>query len=290
MVKTLNLMTSGSSLPLADSGLKFSKQMLVEKIELHEDFKNLYVIDDQVLERIVNAMKETGFDNSQPVHIWHTTDKDGIEHWYLIDGYTRLKASGMAGITRVPIFEHNFESFEEAFKYVLKLQVNRRNLDNGELIRNVALLLDMEHVRDFEGDKAELISEELGVSKRTVQKAMSLGKNADESLLDSVKRGEVSLNQAYTQMQEQRGPSTYETKKSKEGKKKSTVQNCKICDFQKVVFYLLSKIQRGESPESLLAESEVQQLLRNPSGFALPQSSLEIAKALGYESYISGEL
>lgn len=87
-------MTSGSSLLLADSGLKFSKQMLVEKIEFHEEFKNLYVIDDQVLGRIVNAMKETGFDNSQPVHIWHTNDSDGFEHWYLIDVYTRLKALG----------------------------------------------------------------------------------------------------------------------------------------------------------------------------------------------------
>jgi len=290
MAKTLNLMTTGSSLPLADSGLKFSKQMLVEKIELHDEFKNLYVIDEQVLERIVKAMKETGFDNSQPVHIWHNSDSDGIEHWYLIDGYTRIKASGLAGISRVPVFEHEFKTFDEAYQYVLKLQVNRRNLDSSELIKNVALLLGTEHVRKFEGDKAELISEELGVSKRTVQKAMSLERNADDNLLDSVKKGEVSVNQAYNQMQEQRGPSSYETKKTKEGKKKSMSQSIYLCDFQKVVFYLLSQIKNGETPESLLAESKIQKILRNPSGFVIPQSSLEIVNALGYESYNSEEL
>lgn len=290
MAKTLNLMTSGSSLPLADSGLKFSKQMLVEKIELHEDFKNLYVIEDQVLERIVKAMKETGFDNSQPVHIWYTIGSDGLEHWYLIDGYTRLKASGLAGITRIPIFEHSFKNFDEAYRYVLKLQVNRRNLDSGELIRNVALLLETEHVRDFEGDKAKLLSEELGVSKRTVQKAMSLEKNAGQNLLDSVKKGEVTVNQAYKQMQELRGSSSNMAKKTKEGLKQSVTYKMKVCDFQKIVFYLLSQVQNGKSPESLIAESEIQLMLKDPSGFVLPQGSLEMMNALGYESYVSGEL
>ncbi len=290
MAKTLNLLTSGSSIPLADSGLKFSRQMLVEKIELHEDFKNLYVIDEQVLERIVKSMKETGFDNSQPVHIWHTRDSDGGEHWYLIDGYTRLKASGLAGISRIPVFEHDFKDFEEAFRYVLKLQVNRRNLDSAELLRNVSRLLDTDYVREFKGNKAELISDELKVSKRQVQKVISLEKNADESLLKSVENGEISVRQAYQKMQSQRKPSPFETKKVKEGRKRQRQQSCYLCEFQKVIFYLLARIRGGEKVESVLCDETVQKLIKNPRGFEIPAENLEAVKAIGYESYISEEL
>ena len=62
--------------------------MLIEDIEEHPDFKALYKIDAGVLERIVKSMKESGFDESQPVHIWLTEDG----HKYLIDGYTRYTA------------------------------------------------------------------------------------------------------------------------------------------------------------------------------------------------------
>ena len=90
MAGRLNFITNGASPPLADNGLKFSKSMLTEKIEMHEKFKNLFAIDKEVLGRIVQTMKASGFDGSQPVHIWHTKEKaengEKTEHWYLIDG------------------------------------------------------------------------------------------------------------------------------------------------------------------------------------------------------------
>ena len=136
MIKTLNMIEAGANVPLADGRKKFSRMMLIEDIEEHPDFKALYKIDDGVLERIVKSMKESGFDESQPVHIWLTEDG----HKYLIDGYTRFTASKKAGITSLPVYEHNFKTFDETYKYVLGLQVNRRNLDGDELLRNVAIL------------------------------------------------------------------------------------------------------------------------------------------------------
>ncbi len=69
------------------------------------------------------------------------TDEDGTSHNYLIDGYTRIAALKQSGHETVPYFEHKFESFDNAYKYVLELQVNRRNLESSELLRNVSRLL-----------------------------------------------------------------------------------------------------------------------------------------------------
>ena len=46
-----------------------------------------------------------------------------------------------SGHETVPYFEHKFESFDNAYKYVHELQVNRRNLESSELLRNVSRLL-----------------------------------------------------------------------------------------------------------------------------------------------------
>ena len=151
MIKTLNMIEAGGNVPIADGRKKFSRMMLIEDIEEHPDFKALYKIDEGVLERIVKSMKESGFDESQPVHIWLTEDG----HKYLIDGYTRFTASKKAGITSLPVYEHNFKSFDETYKYVLGLQVNRRNLDGDELLRNVAILSKCNFVKNSSGYKAE---------------------------------------------------------------------------------------------------------------------------------------
>ena len=42
MAKKLNIITAGGNLPFANNGLKLSENILVEKIEEHEKFKNLF--------------------------------------------------------------------------------------------------------------------------------------------------------------------------------------------------------------------------------------------------------
>ena len=200
MIKTLNMIEAGGNVPIADGRKKFSRMMLIEDIEEHPDFKALYKIDEGVLERIVKSMKESGFDESQPVHIWLTEDG----HKYLIDGYTRFTASKKAGITSLPVYEHNFKSFDETYKYVLGLQVNRRNLDGDELLRNVAILSKCNFVKNSSGYKAEVIAKSLGVSKRTAERALSLEKNADEKLRKQIENNEITLNQAYEKLHDEK--------------------------------------------------------------------------------------
>lgn len=199
MAKKINILKAGPAVPFADGGLKLSKSIKISEIEEHPDFKSLFKIDDELLRRIANSIGDNGFDNSQPVHIWKVTETDGTVHYYLIDGYTRITALKQLGYETVPYFEHNFKTFEEAYKYVLGLQVNRRNLESSELLRNVSKLLGTDFVQNAEGKKSEVIAEVLGVSDRTVEKAISVSENADEETLAKIESGELSVNKAYKQ-------------------------------------------------------------------------------------------
>lgn len=200
MAKTLNILKAGSSIPFADNGLKLSKSIKISEIEYHEDFKSLFTIDENLLKRITDSMLENKYDNSQPIHIWVYTDKTGITHLYIIDGHTRLKAAEQAGFETVPYYEHKFESFEEAYKYVLGLQVNRRNLDGGELLRNISKLYGTDFIQNTEGKKSEAIAEILGKSDRTVEKGLYVIENADEETLAKIDSGETTVNKAYKQI------------------------------------------------------------------------------------------
>lgn len=202
MAKRINILGAGSTVPFADGGLKLSKSIKISEIEAHPDFQFLFKIDDFLLKRIADSIIKKGFDGSQPVHLWIVTDADGTVHKYLIDGYTRIAALKQAGHETVPYFEHKFETFDEAYKYVLSLQVNRRNLEGSELLRNVSKLMGTDFVQNAEGKKSEVIAEVLGVSDRTVEKAISVAENADKETLAKIESGELSVNKAYKQAKE----------------------------------------------------------------------------------------
>lgn len=252
-MKTLNFLSAGENTPLADGGLQFSKTILAEKIEKHVFFERLFKIDEGVLGRIWESMRKNGFDNTQPLHIWHTFDSDGKEHWYLIDGYTRFTACKKAGITRIPVTVHEkFVDFNAAYKYVLSLQVNRRNLTGDELLRNVEILLGSDEVKNFGDDKANLIAGTLGVSKRTAQRAISLEKKGDDKLLNSVAKGELSVNQAYNKMQKDR------VEEKKRMVKKRTYRFSEN-ELLKVIHIVIMKVGEG------LLEDEIIENIKNMS-------------------------
>lgn len=204
MAKKITLTKLGGKAPFADGGLRLSKSILIDKIEPHEDFRSLFRIGDELLERITNSIRENSFDASQPLHIWTKAGDDGLVHNYLIDGYTRLEAAKNAGLDTVPYFEHKFGTFDEAYKYALSLQVNRRNLEGGELLRNVSRLMGTDFIQNAEGKKSEAIAEVLGVSPRTVEEAISVAKNADEETLAEIDSGEKSVHKAYKETKKKR--------------------------------------------------------------------------------------
>ncbi len=268
MIKTLNMIAAGSDVPIADERKKFSKMMLIEKIEEHPDFKALYKIDSEVLERIVSSMKENGFDDSQPVHIWVTDDG----HKYLIDGYTRYTASRKAGITSLPVYEHKFKNFDETYKYVLGLQVNRRNLNGDELLRNVAILSKCDFVKKSSGNKAELIANSLGISKRTAQRAISVEKKADEEMRQKIENKEMTLSQAYTKLHE------------KGQKNKAELEKARVTALvSKIAWYVIAEMNGGFTAKQLLDDEDFKDALENPDEFEIPENDVQFLIGMGIE-------
>lgn len=200
MAKKLNIITAGGNLPFANNGLKLSENILVEKIEEHEKFKNLFSIDKALLNRITVDMEKNNFDSSQPVHVWVTKGDDGKEHNYLIDGYTRVAASKMAGIKMIPYFKHTFETFEEAHRYALHLQTDRRNLNGIDLLKNIQELMGSDYIQSLEGNKNEAIGKELGVSEKTVERANKVNSMASGEQIERIENGEASPNQIYNEI------------------------------------------------------------------------------------------
>lgn len=203
MAKKLSIITAGGNLPFANNGLKLSENILIEKIEEHEKFKSLFSIDKALLDRIASDMEKNSFDSSQPVHIWVTKDDDGTEHNYLIDGYTRVAASKIAGIKMIPYFKHTFETFEEAHRYALHLQTDRRNLSGIDLLKNIRELMGSDYIQNIEGNKNEAIGKELGVSEKTVERANKVNSMASDEQIERIESGEASPNQIYNEIVEQ---------------------------------------------------------------------------------------
>lgn len=206
MAKKLSIITNGTNgdLPVQNQGLKLSKIIAIEKIEEHEKFKALYSIDENLLNRIADDMKANKFDASQPVHIWLVADDDGTEHFYLIDGYTRLKAAKIAGLLTVPYFEHHFDSFEEAHRYALHLQTDRRNLDGADLLRNIEELMGSDYIKNLPGNKNAAIGELLGKSEKTIERAKFVETNATEEQLADIESGEKSVNETFNEIKAER--------------------------------------------------------------------------------------
>lgn len=192
MAKQLLINKANGNAAVANSNLKLSKSILISEIELHPEFQKLFEINENLLERIANSMKENGFDNSQPVHIW---SHEG--HKWLVDGFTRYNAALKAELKTIPYYEHSFETFDECYRYVLSLQVNRRNLEPAELLKNVERLMGSDYVQNLPGKTAENIAEILGMGKTTVKQAIAVSK--DEEASAKVESG-MSVKQAYTEM------------------------------------------------------------------------------------------
>lgn len=181
-----------------------SVMMPLTSITLTDDFKDLFPLDDDKVKEIADNIKENGFDKSQPIHIWKTEDKN-----ILIDGHTRLAASKIAQLYDIPVFIHHFESTKDAQLYALNLQIKRRNLSSSQILFAVEMYDSIkktgrkpEGSTEEKGRTSEKIAEEIGVSARTIQKAQTVNKLADEETKDKIKAGEMSINQAYKNLPE----------------------------------------------------------------------------------------
>jgi ParB-like chromosome segregation protein Spo0J len=108
-----------------------------KEIGRHETFMNLFPINEELLKRIEEDMKENQYDDSQPIILatW-----EGQDEPVCIDGYTRLQAAINAGIDDVPVFSHELDTEDEALEKAILFQARRRNMSDGDILACIAVL------------------------------------------------------------------------------------------------------------------------------------------------------
>ena len=253
------------------------KTLKIKDIVLIPEFQKLLVMEEDVLEKMKQSMKEEGFKSGHEIHIW----KRGKEY-ILIDGHTRKTAWESLGNKTIPCIIHNFASLEEAKTFAIKEQINRRNL-SGQALLDAVANFNFEkgkgHTSGEKGKASEIIAKQIGVSTKTVEKTRVVLKEATPEQLEAIKKDELSMNQVFNQIREKRKEENSEkesdvsastetetkaetktdakTEKTK-AKPKSEKQSAKTTSksktdeaFEKGVRYAISEIRKGISLEDL---------------------------------------
>ena len=253
------------------------KILKIKDIVLIPEFQKLLVMEEDVLEKMKQSMKEEGFKSGHEIHIW----KRGKEY-ILIDGHTRKTAWESLGNKTIPCIIHNFASLEEAKTFAIKEQINRRNL-SGQALLDAVANFNFEkgkgHTSGEKGKASEIIAKQIGVSTKTVEKTRVVLKEATPEQLEAIKKDELSMNQVFNQIREKRKEENSEiesdvsastetetkaesktdakTEKPK-AKSKTEKQSAKAASkaktdeaFAKGVRYAISEIRKGISLEYL---------------------------------------
>lgn len=180
------------------------KTLKIKDIVLIPEFQKLLVMEEDVLEKMKQSMKEEGFKSGHEIHIW----KRGKEY-ILIDGHTRKTAWESLGNKTIPCIIHNFASLEEAKTFAIKEQINRRNL-SGQALLDAVANFNFEkgkgHTSGEKGKASEIIAKQIGVSTKTVEKTRLVLKEASPEQLEAIKKDEISMNQVYKQIQDKKKP------------------------------------------------------------------------------------
>lgn len=197
------------------------KTLKIKDIVLIPEFQKLLVMEEDVLEKMKQSMKEEGFKSGHEIHIW----KRGKEY-ILIDGHTRKCAWESLGNKTIPCIIHNFADIEEAKTFAIKEQINRRNLSGQALLDAVANFNFEKGKGNVVGEKgkaSEIIAKQIGVSAKTVEKTRLVLKEASPEQLEAIKKDEISMNQVYKQIQDKKKPKP-EPKAEEKSEKESVTQ------------------------------------------------------------------
>ena len=174
------------------------KILKIKDISLIPEFEKLLTMDESVVNAMTESMKSEGFKPGHELHIWSHDGK-----YILIDGHTRRHCAIKAGLTAVPCIIHHFDTLEEAKKFAIREQTDRRNLSGEALLQAVANFnfeKGKGNTGDEKGKASEIIGKQLGVSSKTVEKARVVLKEATEEQKEAIRKEELSVNQVYNQI------------------------------------------------------------------------------------------
>lgn len=176
-------------------------------IKTRSPFKDLFPIQENILNEIVEDMKKHGFDNSRPIVLWQG------HRSIVLDGHTRLRAAELCNIFEVPTEVKDFSTEKEALEYTIRCQRNRRNLTDQELLQCIS---ELDKRKSKGGDRksqhigkgsiatpvaidrsSDETAKILGVGRGKVEKARAVLDNASAEVKEAVKSGNMTINKAY---------------------------------------------------------------------------------------------
>lgn len=168
----------------------------LDEITLLPELKNAFKMDEDVKNRIKLDMHINGFNKAHPIHIFRWEEK-----WILCDGHTRFTAAKELELKTIWAQVHQFDSINQALLYSMKEQFNRRNIEDSELFKQFEILRQEE----IDGRKltANEMSERLKKSRRHIFKLQEVFAKSSKEQLQSIRDGEVSINQVYNEIKNQ---------------------------------------------------------------------------------------
>ncbi len=182
------------------------KTLKIKDIVLLPEFEKMLAMDETVVNAMTESMRIEGFKPGHELHVWAHDGK-----YILIDGHTRRHCAIKAGLKEVPCIVHHFATLEEAKKYALREQTDRRNLSDQEIAR---LYMQIAGEKDADGKKAKSdaeIAAELQVSPRQIAKIKEVERKASAETLEAFKDGKISLNMAYNETKKELSAQKEET-------------------------------------------------------------------------------
>ena len=164
--------------------------MDISYIKTAAPFEDLFPVRKRTLEAITWDMRRYGYDVGKPLILWK--DHGNL----LIDGHTRLRAAGQAGLCNVPVVFKAFASEDTALKYAVRCQQNRRNLTDAELF---ACVLELSRKRDgyYYNNSAGKLATLLGISPAKIGKIRAVIDRAPSQIVAMVKTGRMTIASAY---------------------------------------------------------------------------------------------
>ena len=174
------------------------KTLKIKDIVLIPEFEKMLAMDESVVTAMTESMKTEGFKSGHELHVWLYNGKK-----ILIDGHTRRYCAIKAGLSEVPCIVHHFDTLEEAKKFAIREQTDRRNLSGEALLQAVANFnfeKGKGNAGEEKGKASEIIGKQLGVSSKTVEKARVVLKEATEAQKEAIRKEELSVNQVYNQI------------------------------------------------------------------------------------------
>jgi ParB family chromosome partitioning protein len=208
------------------------------EIRTQEPFVNLFPIKPEVLRKIEDHMRVNQFLVSHPLDLatWEG-QKDAV----CIDGHTRLQAAINAELDKVFVITHELGSEDEALALAIHLQKNRRNMTDVEIVKCVEVVDARKQrggdrksevakskpqrcgIEESRSASAKHTGDIVGVSARKVEQIRTIKDHGGEDIVESVKKGAMSINRAYqaTQKRRRNTKAVTETKGSMDAKEES---------------------------------------------------------------------